>query len=120
MKSKYAWYDDNNTRWHVKPQRVIHELVFAPTYRWPMKVTEMSMYKGKPVFPRCPRCGTTMEREYQHFCDRCGQRLDWRKFGNPEAYGFYTEKAPLHLAEGLKVLFQAKDALKDITRKFGF
>ena len=32
------------------------------------------------VYPVCPRCGITMEREYQHFCDRCGQQLDWSAF----------------------------------------
>ena len=25
-----------------------------------------------------------MEREYQSFCDRCGQRLDWSKYENAE------------------------------------
>ena len=28
--------------------------------------------------PVCPRCKTTMEREYMAYCDRCGQCLDWR------------------------------------------
>lgn len=32
----------------------------------------------------CPRCKATMEREYQSFCDRCGQRLDWSKYENAE------------------------------------
>lgn len=31
-----------------------------------------------------PRCGSTMEREYQYFCDRCGQRLSWRGFDDVE------------------------------------
>lgn len=31
-------------------------------------------------FPICPKCGCTFEREYQSFCDRCGQRLDWSDF----------------------------------------
>ena len=35
------------------------------------------------LFPLCPRCGSAMEREYQGYCDRCGQRLDWR--GLPKA-----------------------------------
>ena len=35
-------------------------------------------------FPKCPRCGSTMEREYQRFCDRCGQRLSWRDFDDAE------------------------------------
>lgn len=32
-------------------------------------------------YPVCPRCGRTMDREYQSFCDRCGQALSWRRFG---------------------------------------
>ena len=28
----------------------------------------------------CPRCQTTMEREFMSFCDRCGQKLDWRGY----------------------------------------
>lgn len=25
----------------------------------------------------CPRCFSLLEREYQMYCDRCGQHLDW-------------------------------------------
>ena len=39
---------------------------------------------GGAEFPKCPRCGTTMEREYQRFCDRCGQRLNWSGFDDVE------------------------------------
>lgn len=30
----------------------------------------------------CSRCKITLEREYMSYCDRCGQRLDWRKSMN--------------------------------------
>lgn len=26
----------------------------------------------------CPRCDSLLDREFVRFCDRCGQRLDWR------------------------------------------
>lgn len=26
----------------------------------------------------CPRCHCLLNREFVRFCDRCGQRLDWR------------------------------------------
>ena len=85
MKNKYDWYE-NHTTWCVKPRRVIYELLFAPTYRWPMRVTKAAVYQGGHeriiAFPRCPRCSTPMEREYQCFCECCGQRLDWRTFQN--------------------------------------
>lgn len=25
----------------------------------------------------CPQCQITLEREYQAFCENCGQKLDW-------------------------------------------
>lgn len=33
-------------------------------------------------FPVCPHCGTSLEREFQAFCDRCGQLLDWHNYCN--------------------------------------
>lgn len=32
------------------------------------------------TFPVCPRCRCNLEREYQSFCDRCGQKLGWDYF----------------------------------------
>lgn len=45
---------------------------------------EVYSFKCGAEFPRYPRCGTTMEREYQCFCDRCGQRLNWSGFNECE------------------------------------
>lgn len=53
----------------------------ALSYRKPLAVTETAIYKGGYVFPVCPRCHISFEREYQAFCDRCGQALDWKKYG---------------------------------------
>ena len=53
------------------------------SYRTPMRVEFVYAYRsGKDTvcFPICPRCVRTMEREYQSFCDRCGQRLSWHGF----------------------------------------
>lgn len=76
MKNKLDWFDDN-WNWNVRPIQVLYELLLSPTYRWPRKVKEVCSYKWCVEFPRCPRCGTSMEREYQRFCDRCSQRLNW-------------------------------------------
>ena len=35
---------------------------------------------GKTTYYVCPRCKITLEREFMAFCDRCGQKLDWRSY----------------------------------------
>ena len=53
------------------------------SFREPMPVTQIRYFRypyGVTGFPVCPQCGVTMEREYQSFCDRCGQRLEWKDF----------------------------------------
>ena len=49
-------------------------------YRLPMLVVSAITHQsscGFISFPVCPHCKTSLEREYQSFCDRCGQRLSW-------------------------------------------
>lgn len=51
------------------------------SYRAAMAVKELAVFPaafGQPAYYVCPRCDVTMEREYQSYCDRCGQRLAWR------------------------------------------
>ena len=31
-------------------------------------------------YPTCPSCGFGVEREYQNYCEVCGQRLLWNRF----------------------------------------
>ena len=53
------------------------------SFRRPLKILQVRCFPQQgwtAVYPVCPRCGVTMEREYQHFCDRCGQKLDWSIF----------------------------------------
>ena len=53
------------------------------SYLIPMPVTEVRRFQGTSgliAFPVCPHCGQTMEREFQSYCDRCGQCLDWERF----------------------------------------
>ena len=66
------------------PTRVLYEFLLSPTYRWPMQVKTVCSYRRGAEFPQCPRCEITMEREYQLFCDRCGQRLNWSGFDECE------------------------------------
>ena len=52
-------------------------------YRIPMYITHVQsvLYgKGYTTYPICPRCGSLIEREYQHNCGHCGQCLSWKGF----------------------------------------
>lgn len=51
------------------------------SFRVSMAVEEIVLYRSRESYPLCPRCGIPMDREYQHFCSRCGQRLDWTRYG---------------------------------------
>lgn len=57
-----------------------HKAAQELTFRHPMAVTTAIAFQTGGVYPVCPQCGISMEREYQNFCDRCGQRLDWKNF----------------------------------------
>ncbi len=53
------------------------------TFRTSMPITHIRCFRcpdGMTAYPVCPRCEITMEREYQTYCDRCGQCLDWKNF----------------------------------------
>lgn len=66
---------------------MIQELIF----RTPMEVTQCRGYNGWfgfTTYPVCPQCQQTLEREYQAFCDRCGQKLCWE--GYSKAKMIYT------------------------------
>lgn len=53
------------------------------SYRKGMIVNEVMVYNtwfGKTGYYVCPRCKITMDREFMSFCDRCGQKLDWKYY----------------------------------------
>lgn len=54
------------------------------SYRFSMQVIHYNRYVNYNgiyvAFPVCPRCHNSIEREYQAFCDRCGQKLNWDVF----------------------------------------
>jgi len=33
---------------------------------------------GNTRYYICPGCGIFLEREFVHYCDSCGQKLNWR------------------------------------------
>jgi len=59
----------------------------AESYRVKKLICEMvSLSDGKYYI--CPRCNVSLERDFQAFCDRCGQRLDWS--GRRKARNIHT------------------------------
>lgn len=52
-------------------------LSLAVSYRLPLPVTKILRLSSGTTYPICPRCNDSLDREYMHFCDRCGQRLSW-------------------------------------------
>ena len=70
----------------VKPTlaHVILDLLLSPTYHLPKTVTAVRIYRNKNIFSVCPRCDVCIEREYQGYCHRCGQYLDWSKLDDAE------------------------------------
>lgn len=51
-----------------------------PRIREAMPVVERVAYRSGDAYPLCPRCRIPLDREYQRFCDRCGQRLEWKDY----------------------------------------
>lgn len=48
-----------------------------------MLVNEVMVFNtwfGKTGYYVCPHCKITMDREFMSFCDRCGQKLDWKYY----------------------------------------
>lgn len=61
----------------------LEEIQGANDYRRPMKVTTKNCYRngsGYSMYAICPKCAMSIEREFQSYCDRCGQALDWRGY----------------------------------------
>lgn len=63
---------------------VILDLLLSPTYRLPKTVTAVRIYRDENIFSVCPRCDVCIEREYQRYCHRCGQYLDWSRLEDAE------------------------------------
>lgn len=41
-----------------------------------MRIHE-AMCLADGLYYLCPKCGITLDREFQNYCDRCGKKLDW-------------------------------------------
>ena len=49
----------------------------AIEYRTPAIVNTIVIRENGDRYSKCPKCMSTLDRDYQSFCDRCGQALDW-------------------------------------------
>ncbi len=63
---------------------IILDLLLSPTYHLPRTVTAVRIYRDENIFSVCPRYGVCIEREYQGYCHRCRQHLDWSKLEDTE------------------------------------
>lgn len=52
----------------------------AQSYRLPLLITEMIIFRDGYGYYVCPRCHVTLDREFVNYCDRCGQKLGWAKY----------------------------------------
>lgn len=50
------------------------------SYRVAMPVVQCVRVQCGMICPVCPRCEMCLDREYQAFCDSCGQKLNWEMF----------------------------------------
>ncbi len=57
-------------------------LLSLTQFRVPKLVSDLMIFPDTSFFV-CPQCGITLEREFMNYCDRCGQRLNWRCCKNP-------------------------------------
>lgn len=67
---------------HQTPNSLLGVHLEELSFRIPMPVVKEYVFplvSGTPVFPVCPQCGITLEREYMQYCSACGQHL-FRKY----------------------------------------
>ena len=62
-------------------------------YRIPLEVMEIVVHQDRCSYPICPRCSISIDREYQDYCDRCGQKLAWNLYFQDKAIIKYFLKA---------------------------
>lgn len=66
----------------LRNQLLLSLLLILCSYRAPMEIHEamkLPEYRNASIYYICPRCNLTLDREFMHFCDRCGQCLSWKK-----------------------------------------
>lgn len=63
---------------------IVLDLLLSPTYRLPMTLNTVRIYKDQNCFAVCPRCKGVIEYDFQSYCGSCGQYLNWSKLDDAE------------------------------------
>ena len=45
------------------------------------------VWLGESIYYLCPGCGIPLPREYMHYCDCCGQKLEWNAVEDADGCG---------------------------------
>ena len=56
----------------------------AEEYRAKLLITHIRVNKRFDSWAVCPRCYSSIDREYMSFCTVCGQHLDWSGYHDAE------------------------------------
>ena len=67
-----------SSKGRLAPERSERLLLPFFGYRRGLPVSKVMLFPNGAAYYLCPRCSTTLEREFMAYCDRCGQRLDWQ------------------------------------------
>ena len=70
-------------------------LLYLASFRQPMPVTEVMIFKDGSCYYVCPHCSITMECEFMGFCDRCGQHLGWKDYKKAKKI-YPGQRDPVH------------------------
>lgn len=57
----------------------ILDLLLSLTYRLPMTLNTVCIYKDRNCFVVFPRYKTVVEYDFQSYCGNCGQYIDWSR-----------------------------------------
>lgn len=58
---------------------ILERFLHYESYRQEMPVIDKRLLSYS-YYSVCPRCDTSLERDYVSFCDRCGQHLEWSSY----------------------------------------
>lgn len=77
-----------NRRFKILTVFLLKTIYEMSSFRRPMQVREYILHCDtfgyESAYYLCPRCDVTTERDYQAYCDRCGQSLNWTRISQAE------------------------------------
>lgn len=73
----------DNTKQFIKK---LEKSAGCESFRTPMQVTDVVVNRYNDSYPQCPRCSSTLEREYMSYCNICGQCLSWKGFNRARVH----------------------------------